>query len=241
MVERYSFSKLSSFHTCPYGYYQRYIKGLKGEGNAFSSYGTLVHSILERWAKNEIPMDILADMFEWEFPIEVPEKFPYNKYVDLRESYFNQAVSYLKNFNGFPGLKILGVEERFDVYVDDWIFNGVIDLVGEKNGELIIIDHKSHKKFASKDEQHQYTRQLYLYSLHIKEKYGEYPGQLMFNMFRNPAEVYAMFDEQNLDEALQWARGTVKEIRECFDFYPTPNDFFCRNLCNHRKYCTEKK
>ena len=52
-------------------------------------------------------------------------------------------------------------------------FNGIIDLVYEdEQGRLIVHDYKSKSSFKNKAEQKKYARQLYLYSLHIKEKYG---------------------------------------------------------------------
>ena len=86
LVERYSFSKLSSWWTCPYGYFLRYIEHKAGIGNAFASYGTLVHEIMEKYAKGEVELWDLPQMFEWLFDSAVQEEFPPNKYVDLRES-----------------------------------------------------------------------------------------------------------------------------------------------------------
>ena len=93
LVEKYSFSKLSAWWTCPYGYYLRYIKHQKGIGNAFSSYGTLVHEIMEKYAKGEAELWDLPQMFEWLFDSAVPETFPPNKYVDLKENYYKQATT----------------------------------------------------------------------------------------------------------------------------------------------------
>lgn len=236
--ERYSFSKLSSFHTCPYGYKLSYIDHQERIGNAFSSYGTLVHSILERYSKHELGLEDLVDTFEWEYASAVPEAFPYNKYVDLEESYKSQAIDFLFSFTGYQNYKILGVEKNFDLEIDDWIFNGIIDLVFEdENGRLIIRDYKSKASFKNKTEQKTYARQLYLYSLHIKEQYGRYPDELQFLMFRKQNLVTIPFDESALEEAVKWAKQTVKDIRNCIDFEPICEDFYSHNLCNHRNNC----
>ena len=66
-IERYSFSKLSSWWVCPYGYYQRYIEHKAGIGNAFASFGTLVHELLEKYAKGEAELWDLPQMYEWMF------------------------------------------------------------------------------------------------------------------------------------------------------------------------------
>lgn len=239
--ERYSFSKLSSFHTCKYGYKLTYIDKQKGIGNAFASYGTEIHSLMERYAKGEIELWDLASTFEWEFDAAVPEKFPWNKYVDLHDSYYKQGIDFLNSFSGYEGLQLLGVEDDFDLEIDDWIFNGIVDLIFiDKDGKLIIRDYKSKASFKNAEEQKEYARQLYLYAMHVKDKFGKYPDELQFLMFRKQKTVKIPFDLDALNEAVAWAKDTVKEIRECFDYPPSCDDFYSKNLCNHREYCDLK-
>lgn len=197
---------------------------------------------MERYAKGELELWDLVDVFQWEFDTAVPEPFPNNKYCpNMRQLYYDQGLEYLKNFPGYPGKKILEVESSFDVDIDDWVFNGVIDLVMEdENGKLIIQDYKSKSSFKSKKEKAEYARQLYLYALHIKEKYGRYPDILRFMMFRKNTPVDIIFSEEDLKEALDWAKQTVKDIRECWDFAPSCDEFFSENLCNHREYCDSR-
>lgn len=241
-IERYSFSKLSAWWTCPYGYYQRYIEHKAGIGNAFASFGTFVHELMEKYAKGEAELWDLPQMYEWQFDTAVPEKFPYNKFVDLRDSYYAQGLNFLKTFEGYEGLKILGVEEEFVIPIDDWQFNGFIDLVfQDKDGRLIIRDYKSKASFKNEDEKYKYARQLYLYSLYVKEKYGRYPDELQFLMFRKQKDpVRIAFNSNDLEESLQWAKDTVRIIRNAFDYPAQCDDFYAENLCNHREYCPLK-
>lgn len=241
-TERYSFSKLSAWWTCPYGYYQRYIEHKAGIGNAFASFGTFVHELMEQYAKGEVELWDLPIMYEWQFDTAVPEKFPYNKYVNLRDSYYSQGLSFLKNFAGYEDIKILGAEEEFVIDIDDWQFNGIIDLVFEdKDGLLIIRDYKSKASFKNDEERHKYARQLYLYSLYVKEKYGRYPDELQFLMFRKQKDpVRIPFNHNDLSEAVQWAKDTVAIIRNAFDYPAQCDDFYGENLCNHREYCPLK-
>ena len=240
--ERYSFSKLSSFNTCKYGYWLTYIEHQKGVGNCFSSYGTEVHSLMERYAKNELSLWDLASTYEWEFESAVPEEFPSLPFcANLKELYYEQGLNYLRNFGGYTKYKILEVEKQFDIDIDDWTFNGVIDLVYEdEQGRLIVHDYKSKSSFKSKAEQKEYARQLYLYSLHIKEKYGRYPDILRFMMFRKETAVDIPFKMDGLTEAVHWAKNTVQSIRNCWDFSPSCEEFFGNNLCNHRESCEHK-
>lgn len=240
-VERYSFSKLSAWWQCPYAFYQRYILGKQGIGNAFSSYGTLVHSILERYAKGELELWNLSSVFEWEFDNAIPYKFPRNKYTDLRESYYSQGVNFLSHFHGYESCEVLGVEQDFEIPIDDWKMIGFIDLIFiDERGRLVIRDYKSKAAFKNADEQHKYARQMYIYSLYIKEKYGRFPDVLQFLMFRKQKTVEIKFSEPDFDESIEWAKNTVRVIRDALSYPPVSkdcDDFFSQNLCNHREYC----
>lgn len=200
---------------------------------------------MERYAKGELELWDLPDTYEWEFDTAVTEKFPKILKINMRDNYYKQGLEFLKNFAGYEKYKILEVEKQFNVNIDDWVFNGIIDLVFEdEDGRLIIRDYKSKASFTSKREKFEYTRQLYLYSLYIKEAYGKWPDELQFLMFRKQNLEVIPFDENNCIEAIDWARSIVKEIREAFDYPPDcdldkkQNDtFYADNLCNHREYC----
>lgn len=239
--EQYSFSKLSTWWQCRYSYFQKYIEHKAGIGNAFSSYGSLVHSILERYAKKEIELWDMPSIYEWEFDSAVPEKFPWNKYKVLRDSYYEEGLNFLKNFNGYEKCKILGIEQEFEIEIDDWNLVGFIDVVFvDESGKLIVRDYKSKASFKNETEKKEYARQPYLYSLYVKEKYGRYPDEIQFLMFRKENVERIKFNEEDLQEAISWAKDTVADIRACVDYPPAKtvcNDFYAQNLCNHREYC----
>lgn len=242
--ERYSFSKLSTFHTCKLDYYQRYILKRKGEGNCYSSYGSLMHSILERYAKGELALNELVDTFEWEFESSIPEAFPeklFGKKYDMKGNYYKQGVEFLKNFKGYSDCNILGVEKSFDVPIDDWTFTGIADLIFEDSSSTLVVqDYKSKAGFSSKSEKAKYARQPYLYSMWVKEEYGKYPDVLRFLMFRKNITIDIPFDKTEFKEAVGWAKDTVSEIRSCWSYDPTCDSFYGNNLCNHRSYCESR-
>lgn len=229
---------------------RRYIEKESGVGNSFASYGTLMHSILERFERGELAFESLQDVFEWEYPSAVPEPFPPNKFCDLRERYYQQGIDYLKSWNCallLEGVEVLEVEKNFEIEInpvsgDPFLFNGIIDLVmRDGEGQIIIEDHKSKARFTSIGEQKKYARQLYLYSLHVKQEYGMWPVELRFNMFRSQNEVRIPFRMDGLKEAIAWAEKMVKEIRESWVYPPSPDGFFCSYLCNFREDCPYKE
>jgi hypothetical protein len=240
-VEKYSFSKLSTFNQCKYQYYLNYIEKRKGKDNAFSQYGTFVHSILERHAKGELAAYELLDVYRDGYDKAVTEPFPPNKYVELAESYYQDGYEFLKNFDGLDDLEILGVETRFREPLDDFCYTGVIDLTyRDHDGGIVVQDWKSKSKFKNKMEQSQFARQPLSYGLHIIKKYKEPPKTLRFYMFRKQEIIDIPFTTQDYESALGWIKDTVKEIRECEEWSATPDSFFCSELCGFRDMCEFK-
>ena len=237
--ERYSFSRLTSFETCPYGWYQTYVEGKEGEGNAFSDYGTLLHSILERYATGLLRLDELYPTYANEFS-SVGE-FPSLKYApNMRQSYFDAGAEYLKNFAGYDDYEVLACEETFELPIDDFIYNGIVDLLlKDAYGNLILIDYKSKSGFASVRERESYLRQPYSYSAWVEQRFGKKPDIIKFVMIRG-TDFITTFDEKKYQATLQWIRDTVKQIRAAWSFPAKPNQWFCSALCDHRGYCEQK-
>lgn len=115
---------------------------------------------------------------------------------------------------------------------------GVIDLICVDNeGNIIIVDHKSHSKFSKKDLKSK-LRQLYLYSKAIYERYGKFPTQLWFNHFKDNFIEIQLFHKEDFDEAIEWALSTIQKINESIEFEPNNKDsFICHCLCDYRNSC----
>ncbi len=118
---------------------------------------------------------------------------------------------------------------------------GYIDLIFEDDGEIVIRDYKSKAEFKNDKELKEYARQMYLYSTYVKKEYGKFPKELQFLNFRKTMEPKIIaFDEDDYNEAIEWANDTVREIRNAFAYPPVSlrcGDFYANELCNHRKYC----
>lgn len=237
--ECYSFSKLNSFSQCRYGWFKTYVEHSKQIDNFFSLYGTFVHELCQKYAEGEYTLDSLADLFEWGFEEAVPLPAPPNKWTDLKSSYITGALDFFHEWEGYDGCQILGVEEHFKIPIADFDFQGFIDIsfVDEK-GRYVLRDYKSHKKY-SKKELAEAARQPYLYSAYFKEAHGRYPDVLQFYTFRNKDKrvVEIPFNEDDMNEAIQWAIDTVGQIRQEWEYEKNPDPFFCTELCGHRENC----
>lgn len=216
-----------------------YIDCLPKVNNAFASWGSYIHSLLEKYFKGEYEFFELSDAYKSGYRDNIKEIFPPNAFVDLSSSYYESGLAYLNNFDGLAtNFEVLGVEQKVELVIGGYKFVGYIDLVirDKNDGRIIIVDHKSKNKFKSKKEKAEYLRQLYLYSLYVKEKYGEYPKELMFNMIRGEM-VKESFKEEDCEKAQKWFVETIEMIYKDSAFKENPNDFFCDNLCGVREHC----
>lgn len=237
MNNEYSYSRLSSFETCPYGWFLSYIMHSEGEGNVFADYGTMIHSIMERYTKGELPLWELCDTYDREFS-ELGE-FPPNKFVDMRKSYHDGGMKYLSEFEGYDGYKILACERWFSICMGGFTYRGIIDLLlQDEYGNIILVDYKSKSGFSSKKERDKYLRQLYTYCVWVAKRYGRFPDILRLELIRGtPVDV--VFDEKAYRSAIKWIYDTVKEIESAWVFEPKPNKWYCSELCDHRSSCEE--
>ena len=255
--DKYSYSKLNTYIQCPYSYKLSYINGEKGIDNGFALLGSLVHNILERYFNNEIAQfemaDIFIDEFEEKIPYGIKIKFPeFTK--DMTESYKQKCIEFLRNFDGFDGLKIIDTEKEILLLLNsignNFLFHGFIDLLAkDENGDFYIIDFKS-KSDLKDEELDEYARQLYLYSMYIKYKYNVYPKELWFCLFKTNEIKKVKFNYFHYENSVEWMQKTIQQIKNEKDFKPKDltlikdkkeredKRFFCRNLCSYRNECT---
>ncbi len=240
---RWSFSSVNTYCTCPQAFRLGYLDALPRVGNAFSDWGTFMHSLMEAYFKGKAEFFELSQLYVEGYASNVTCKFPPNKFCDLGAKYYDAGKAYLDSFDGlFEDCEILAVEVKVKLTIGGRPFVGVIDLVVKTpDGKIVIADHKSKSEFKSKREQAEYARQLYLYSFFIKEKYGEWPSRLVFHMVRNGGQLVQIpFSEQEAEEAKQWFVNTIDAIYTDTLFVSTPNRIR-KELENLKVLRTEKK
>lgn len=219
----------------------------------FGQYGTLIHNILERYAKGELVEFELSSEYKNNFSKIVTEHFPHNNYVDLGERYYNQGLEFFNNFEGFGDIKILDAEQEYFFKIGNYNFTGKIDL------ECVdqIIDHKTKgelhvKRLTKKHNKNDYIQmvdgryipfgyfiQQYTYCIPYKEKYGVYPKKLSLNMVRINDWYEIEFNMNDFERAKQWLIHRIEEIYKTEEFVKgtdvTP--FWCNCVCSQRLNC----
>ena len=251
----WSFSKLSCFDECPYAFYLQYMQDppLPQQGNAWSDYGTLVHEILEEWAQGKLKDGELAQAFDERYDRAMVHAYPpFPKGYEEKSRL--QAMDYFTNFKGFgePGqFEVVSAEEKFTVKIGSYNMVGISDLVlrDTNTGKLTVIDHKTKSPNSMKHDRAMYTNQLYIYALHVHQKYGEWPERIAFNMIKDGGTLLGeMFDEAHLQKTLEWAEETIDNIYLEDDWIAKraeavaakekgAGSFYCEWICPVYGYC----
>lgn len=241
----WSFSRLNSFYNCPHEWYEKYIMCKYGENGFFGEFGSCCHTILEKFAKDEISLFDLAEEYEIEFQKTVVHDAPPNKHVDIKESYFYKGMDYFNNIDlDFDKYEILGVEKEVRFKIGDKDFVGFIDLLlkEKETGKIIILDHKSASikflksgKVSKKDQAHvrEFIRQLQLYSIPVITEYGKV-DELWWNLFKDRNWLKIEWTKEDHEEAVKWAEDTIKLIENEIEYPPKQDFYYCWNLCSQR-------
>lgn len=239
----WSYSRIESFEDCQYRFFLKYISRCKGVEKFYASYGSWMHKLIERFYRGELSKDEMLTEFLTGFSENVkgirPQESTVLKYIQC-------GVEYLKGFQPFK-YSMVGVEKRVDFDIDGLRFIGYIDYLGQDDdGNLVIIDNKSRdmkprskraKPTVKDKELDSMLRQLYIYSAAIKQEFGKFPKLLCFNCFRTGVFIEEPFRKEAYDEAIEWAKRQIEEIKTTEDFYPNRDFFSCYYICGVSDDC----
>jgi len=248
----WSFSRLNSFYTCPYEFYLHYVLCNKGSNNFFGQFGSFIHKILEMYAKDQLSIFEISQYYEENFYYEVTENAPPNKYVDIKQSYFDKGLDYLDNLNLIlDNYEVLGVEKEVKFQIAGYEMIGYIDLLlkEKESDKIIILDHKSaslkfkkNGEISKTDMQHflEFKRQLYLYSIPVIEECGHVEF-LEWNLFKDQKNIKIPWNVDDYNEAINWAHNTIKLIENETAWLPKTDYYYCNYLCGQRRNACEYK
>jgi len=247
----YSYSQLSSFDECKYNFYLQRIEGLEEEAsNAFAERGSLIHDLLDQWAKKILTKEDMLAEYERRYSNEVVTAWPR---ILASKGYAKKAyetgVEFLESFDEFNGYDVLSAEEKFTIQLplsngETRPFVGIIDMMlrDKKSGDLIICDHKSKSLQSFKKDENKMYRQQLIYATYVNEHYGQWPDSLMFHLFNESGvKPQRLFSLEEYRETIEWATKQIKGIEEysVLDWLTCKEkpDYFCWNLCSARRNC----
>ena len=246
LIERmtWSYSRLTAFEDCPYRWYLKYINPPAPGGEAplfFSSYGLFMHELLAAYYSGKSNKLELRVRYLAEFEDRVA---PFAPSRTVYKGYFQSGLKCIDSLT--PADKVLGVEQKALFSIGGHSFVGFIDLIEERDGTLILTDHKSHalkersqRKTPTQSDREldQYLRQLYLYSDYIEVKFGRPPDFLRFNCFRVGTNICEPYDPAVKKATETWVTKLIQRITRETVFPPDIEPFRCRYLCEYHQCC----
>lgn len=207
----WSYSKLSSYHTCPYSWYLTYVLHQRGEDNVYGVLGGKIHECLEQIFKGK--MDIEEAKRQWIEEFEMCElldmQFPTEK---SKENYFNSMIHCLDHWRPYPDDYKYLTELHFVFEpIEDVQVQGYIDLVqvDQENKTMRVIDYKTSSKFSKKDLESEKVFQLILYSMYLEDTHPDYK-------ILNPCFEMLKYTRNKRGTVIE--RNTVDDLFDNFDY-----------------------
>ena len=242
----WSYSRINTYLQCPYQFYLRYIECLDAAPMFFAEYGSLVHELLAGYYSGSITAHDALCEYLIQFTKKTAGICPSQS---VKAGFFQDGITCMKALSPIEG-SILDIEQRVEFSISGKPFIGFVDMVYEDNESgLCIMDHKSRalkprskrKKPTKTDIKLEfYLRQLYLYSIPIKEKYGRYPDFLEFNCYRTGNRIKEQFHIEGLEDAKSWAISTIDQIGREVQWKPNLEQWKCSYLCGQSHNCVYK-
>lgn len=245
----WSNSRVQCYRDCPYQFFQKYIGKYEEQPQFYKSFGSFMHKIIEQYYTQGLSKEEMKVKFLLNYQKEVLGRRPNEK---IAKNYIDDALKYFENFKPFP-FNTVAVEKKVEFLVEDFKGNypprkfvGIIDYLGEKDGDLYIVDHKSRRlkqrskrgKYTKNDEAIDKTfRQLYLYSKAVKDEYGVFPKELYLNCFLNGEIIVEPFNEDTYNEVLHDYLFDINYLTEDNEFRPFVEYFNCKYLCGFSSDC----
>lgn len=244
----YSHSKLSTFEQCPYLYKLRYIDKIPSpiEKSIEAHLGTCVHDALE-WLYNEILKNNLPALDE-----------VLEKYIQKWEESWKDNILIVKENLSKEDYKNKGVQFLIDYYTKNYPFkDGTIEMekqvwikLTEDNSIVGYIDRLVYNKEKNEYEIHDYKtatslppqekfendRQLALYSIAIKELFGQEKSVLLtWHYLNHNTQIFSRRTDEQLEKLKQDIINLIKTIENTKQF-ETKTSILC-NWCEYKQYC----
>ena len=253
MAENYSYSKIDTYHQCPFKFKLRYVDGnyITG-GSVATEVGTMIHAAEESIA-NAIKAgetinyaDIKSQICMTAF--EIQQKYPEDyltadktgkTYEDKVVAYLDKGIYALENYmKAHPTYEIVGAEIPFEFnYSDQYIFKGFIDRMfrDTATNTYIVQDIKT---WAQPKESKDLATplQFVVYTLAVKQMYNCSEENIKCQYYLPFCEVTQDAGTKGfIKRGLATLNKTFNRIKDN-DFKPDPTP-----LCHWCEYCSTNK
>ena len=236
-----NYSKYTQYISCPFKYDLSNNLGFRRFGSAkAANRGSAFHEIMEKvnlmlikgqTVSKEDLAEITHDCYNSMFDIE-DNKEEFEEFKNNVENYY---------FKYSQKRETLEAEYDFELFIDNYILNGSIDLIyRDSDGELVILDYK----YAEYDENHidGYIKQSYIYALALSKipEYGKLIKKAIIHFVLSDYEYEVEIDEDVLAQEFENIRIVSENIRNGI-FEKEPEKAEECEHCSYRYFCKPKE
>lgn len=247
-MQIYSHSKLETFEKCKLRYRYRYIdKIIPKIPKSIEAYlGSIVHETLEwlytKVMEKKIPsVNEVIEFYSEKWIKNFSDNFPIARKEMKAKDYFNMGVEFLVNYymKNHPFVdNTIAIEKRVEIKIDeDRKIIGYVDrLVHDlQKNEIEIHDYKTSASVLSR-ENIENSRQLALYSLAVKERYGKDKNvSMVWHFLAHDMKFSLSKTNEQLEMLKKEIIELINKIENTKDF-PANKSRLC-DWCEYRDIC----
>jgi len=252
--QKFSFTQLKAFETCPWQYRFAHILKIPVPGKASLSFGKTMHATLYNFFKIILDQENnqQADLFGEKKPVETIHELSLQNLLKIydtcwiddwyyskknKDEYYKKGKEILKQFyklheKQWPKIKYL--EKAFNLKIDKFNFKGAIDRIDAVDGGVEIVDYKTGK--IPKDKKN--NEQLYIYAIAIKEILKQEPVKATFYYLEDNKSISFIIEEKELNKIRTWVLDMINLIIQG-NFAAKPG-FHCQ-FCDFSSICEYRK
>lgn len=237
-----NYSKYTQYLSCPFKFDLSFNLGFRRPGSAkAANLGTVFHEIMEdlnlkllegKVVENDELEDIIIKYYKPMFDIKESDE-AFDKFKkDVKDYYFNYSLN----------REVLESEFNFELFRDNYLLNGAIDLVyNDSDGEVVILDYK----YAEYDEDHigGYEKQSYIYTSALREipEYKKYDiKKAIIHFVKSDYPHVVNIDERIMEEEKENLSVVADKIRDEI-FEKEPEKVKNCEKCAYRTFCKPKE
>jgi len=253
--DKFSFTQLKAFETCPLQYKFAHVLKIPVKGRATFSFGKTMHASLQKFFTLVTERQDAAQSTLFAADAAPPKNV--GELVSEDELMRSYESSWIDDWYETParkqeyrekGKKLLAsyyaavkdsvvhpafLEKPFNLKIGDATLRGAIDRMDRlPDGTVRIVDYKTG---TPKDEKSVDREQLLIYQLAANEVLGEKPSMLTYYFFENGTTVDFLGSDAELVELKMQVSETIGKIRES-RFEATPGKIAC-DYCDFRDIC----
>lgn len=249
-MTKWSYSRISSFESCPKKYFYRYVSDPDPErvlgDNIAMVTGKSVHKTLEElYSKymegKEISWQELSSFFEffWNDSIDKEVFVPSRTPPYWREKGLKCLANHFTGFSKKKAERTVSLEKRMNFKVMDKSFVGYVDRLSEPEpGHYRIHDYKTSSRLKKKDLEE--DLQLGLYELGLRQEKGDLEKvELVWHLLASGRTVVLEKTDKELEELEKKVNRKIKEIQDTKSFR-TRKSGKCR-WCKFQQICSKSE